>query len=87
LPQNEESYDESSPIKNAANLRGKLLIAHGAGDDNVHFANTLALINELIEAGKYVEVMPFPGRGHGISDLEARRVLMKRVMQFFLDNL
>jgi dipeptidyl-peptidase 4 len=87
LPQNEESYDESSPIKNAANLRGKLLIAHGTGDDNVHFANTLALVNELIEAGRYVEVMPFPGRGHGISDLQARRVLMKRVMQFFLDNL
>jgi len=31
--------------------------------------------------------MPFPGRGHGVSDLPARRVLMQRVMQFFLDNL
>jgi dipeptidyl-peptidase 4 len=87
LPQNEESYQESSPIKNAAHLRGKLLIAHGTGDDNVHFANTLALINELIDASKYVEVMPFPGRGHGVSDAEARRVLMGRVTQFFLDNL
>jgi dipeptidyl-peptidase 4 len=86
-PQNDESYDESSPAKNAANLKGKLLIAHGTGDDNVHFANTLAVINELIEAGKYVEVMPFPGRGHGVSDPAARRVLMNRVTQFFLDNL
>jgi len=87
LPQNEESYQESSPIKNAANLKGKLLIAHGTGDDNVHFANTLAVVNELIEAGKYVEVMPFPGRGHGVSDPAARQVLMRRVTQFFLDNL
>jgi dipeptidyl-peptidase 4 len=87
LPQNEESYQESSPIKNADHLKGKLLIAHGTGDDNVHFANTLAVINELIEAGKYVEVMPFPGRGHGVTDAEARRVLMNRVTQFFLDNL
>jgi dipeptidyl-peptidase 4 len=88
LPQgNEESYDESSPVKNAAHLKGKLLIAHGTGDDNVHFANTLALINALIEAGKYVEVLPFPGRGHGVSDLPARRVLMQRVTQFFVDNL
>jgi dipeptidyl-peptidase 4 len=87
LPQNAESYDESSPIKNARNLKGKLLIAHGTGDDNVHFANTLAVINELIEAGKYVEVMPFPGRGHGVGDPPARRVLMHRVTQFFLDNL
>jgi dipeptidyl-peptidase-4 len=88
LPQkNEESYQESSPVKNAGHLKGKLLIAHGTGDDNVHFANTLAVINELIEAGKYVEVMGFPGRGHGVSDPPARRVLMQRVTQFFLDNL
>ncbi|MGB9334664.1 MAG: S9 family peptidase, partial [Candidatus Acidiferrales bacterium] len=36
-----EEYEESSPVKNAAGLRGKLLIAAGTGDDNVHFANTL----------------------------------------------
>jgi len=88
LPQkNEESYQESSPVKNAEHLKGKLLIAHGTGDDNVHFANTLSVINKLIEAGKYVEVMAFPGRGHGVSDPPARRVLMQRVTQFFLDNL
>jgi len=87
LPQHEQSYDESSPIKNAGNLKGKLLIAHGTGDDNVHFANTLALIDELIESGKYVEVMAFTGRGHGVSDLPARRVLMEHVTLFFLDNL
>ena len=87
LPQNEESYQESSPIQNAGKLKGKLLIAHGTGDDNVHYANTLALINEMIEDGKYVEVMAFPGRGHGASDPAARLVLMNRVTQFFLDNL
>jgi dipeptidyl-peptidase-4 len=87
LPQNEESYQESSPIKNADHLKGKLMIAHGTGDDNVHFSNTLALINDLINAGKYPEVMPFPGRGHGVSDPAARRVLMNRVTRFFMDNL
>jgi dipeptidyl-peptidase-4 len=87
LPQKEKEYRASSPIDRAAGLKGKLLIAHGTGDDNVHFANTLSLINELIELGKYVEVMPFPGRGHGVSDPAARKVLMNRVTQFFLDNL
>jgi dipeptidyl-peptidase-4 len=88
LPQkNKVSYEESSPVKNAAHLKGKLLIAHGTGDDNVHFANSLAVINDLIAAGKYVEVLAFPGRGHGVSDPPARRVLMQRVTQFFLDNL
>jgi dipeptidyl-peptidase-4 len=88
LPQkNEKGYRDSSPVKYAAQLKGKLLIAHGTGDDNVHFANTLTVINDLIEAGKYVEVLAFPGRGHGVSDPPARRVLMQRVTQFFLDNL
>jgi dipeptidyl-peptidase-4 len=87
LPQNEHGYRESSPIDKAAGLKGKLLIAHGTGDDNVHFANTLSLLNELIDLGKYAEVMPFPGRGHGVSDPPARKVLMNRVTQFFLDNL
>jgi dipeptidyl-peptidase 4 len=87
LPQNESAYHASSPIERADGLRGKLLIAHGTGDDNVHFANTLSLINKLIEVGKYAEVMPFPGRGHGASDPAARKVLFNRVTQFFLDNL
>jgi dipeptidyl-peptidase-4 len=87
LPQNEKGYRASSPIDRVEGLKGKLLIAHGTGDDNVHFANTLSLINELIEFGKSVEVMPFPGRGHGVSDPPARKVLMNRVTQFFLDNL
>jgi len=87
LPEHEVSYQESSPIKNAGKLKGKLLIAHGTGDDNVHYSNTLALIDDLIKAGKYVEVMAFPGRGHGVSDLPAERVLWNRVTNFFLDNL
>jgi dipeptidyl-peptidase-4 len=87
LPQNAESYQESSPIEKAGQLRGKLLIAHGTGDDNVHFANTLSLLDKLIEQGKSVEVLPFPGRGHGVSDPPARIFLMNRVTQFFVENL
>jgi hypothetical protein len=29
----------------------------------VHFANTLAVVDKLIESGKAVQVLPFPGRG------------------------
>ena len=87
LPQNEEGYRDSSPVKKVGQLHGKLLVAHGTGDDNVHFANTLALLNDAIAAGKAIEVMPFPGLGHGINDAHARRLMMERVTQFFLDNL
>jgi dipeptidyl-peptidase 4 len=86
LPLHEEDYQESSP-HDGDKLKGKLMIAHGTGDDNVHYANTLAFVDDAIKAGIYVEVMSFPGRGHGIGDPAARRIMMERAMQFFLDNL
>jgi len=85
--QHEEDYVNSSPVKYAAQLKGKLLIAHGTGDDNVHYANTLLLVNELIKNGLYVEVIAAPGRGHGVSDPPAETVVWNRVTQFFLNNL
>jgi dipeptidyl-peptidase 4 len=88
LPQQHESeYKQSSPLSHAQDFKGKLLIAHGTGDDNVHYSNTLSLINDLISHGKYVEVIAAPGRGHGVSDPPARKIVFTRVTQFFLDNL
>lgn len=88
LPQDhEKDYEDSSPVKYAGQLQGKLMIAHGTGDDNVHFSNTLTVIDALIKSGKYVEVLSFPGRGHGVSDAPARIILMNHVAQFFLKNL
>ena len=88
LPKDHEKvYEDCSPVKYATGLKGKLLIAHGTGDDNVHYSNTLALINDLINQGKYVEVIAAPGRGHGVSDPAARKIVWSRVTQFFLDNL
>ena len=50
---NPAGYANSSPVNQAANLKGKLMLAHGTGDDNVHFANTSEMINALIVAGHY----------------------------------
>lgn len=83
----EKDYQNCSPVNYVAGLKGKLLIAHGTGDDNVHFSNTLKLIDDLIRQGQYVEVIAAPGRGHGVSDPPARKILWSRVTQFFLDNL
>ena len=88
LPQrNIANYKESSPVDNAERLKGKLLIAHATGDDNVHYSNTLALVDDMIRDGKYVEVIAVPCRGHTIDDSTARRMVWQRVTQFFLDNL
>jgi dipeptidyl-peptidase-4 len=85
--ENPDGYRDSAPVNFASGLKGKLLIAAGTGDDNVHFANSIELAEKLIQAGKYAEIAIYPGRGHGISDPPARIQLFQRVTRFFLDNL
>jgi dipeptidyl-peptidase 4 len=84
---NAESYRDSSPANFTQNLKGKLLVAHGTGDDNVHFANTALLLNKFIDADKYPELMIFPGRGHPMSDRAAQVDLFNHIEQFLLNNL
>lgn len=71
LPQeNREDFAAGSPITYAKNLRGNLLYIHGTGDDNVHYSNAEALINELVKYNKQFQVMPYPNRSHGIFEGE-----------------
>jgi dipeptidyl-peptidase-4 len=85
---NPEGYKNSSPAFQASKLKGKLMLVHGTGDDNVHFANSAEVINELIDGGHYPDrLMVFPGRGHGISDRAARMQLSEGITDFILNNL
>jgi dipeptidyl-peptidase-4 len=85
---NAEGYKDSSPVNQAENLKGKLMLVHGTGDDNVHFANSVELLNAMIDGGRYPdELMVFPGRGHGISDPAARVLEIQKTVEFILGNL
>jgi dipeptidyl-peptidase-4 len=67
LPQdNKTGYDAGSPLSYVDRLRGRLLLVHGTGDDNVHYQNSEALINALVQADKQFELMSYPNRNHGI---------------------
>lgn len=83
-----EGYASASVASSSANMKGKLMIAHGTGDDNVHFANTSELLNDFIRNGSYpTDVTIFPGRGHAIADHAARIELFNRITAFLLNNL
>ena len=66
--QNVEGYRNSSAINFADGLRGSLLIIHGSGDDNVHYAGTELLLNRLIELDKPVDFMEYPNRTHALTE-------------------
>ncbi len=67
LPQdNQAGYDAGSPLSYVNQMKGRLLLVHGTGDDNVHYQNSETLINALVAANKQFDFMAYPNRTHGI---------------------
>ena len=69
-PQNNpKGYAEASVlslIHSFPDEEGRLLIAHGAVDENVHFCHSAILIEELCKAGKPYQLQLFPSERHGV---------------------
>ncbi|MFK7810432.1 MAG: S9 family peptidase [Saprospiraceae bacterium] len=84
--ENKADFIEGSPITYAKNLEGNLLLIHGTGDDNVHYQNAEALINELIKHNKLFQVMPYPNRSHGIYEGENTTRHLYSLMTNYLMN-
>jgi dipeptidyl-peptidase-4 len=65
---NVDGYRDGSPLHFAHQLEGRLLLAHGTGDDNVHYQGVEALIDRLVHARKHFELLVYPNRSHGIGE-------------------
>jgi dipeptidyl-peptidase-4 len=63
---NPGGYDNYSPINHVNKLKGNFLLIHGTGDDNVHFQNSVALVDALVAADKQFDSFYYPNRNHGI---------------------
>jgi dipeptidyl-peptidase-4 len=83
---NPEGYKES-PLSGAANLSGKLMLIHGAIDDNVHVANTIQLIYALQHAGKQFDLMLYPKSRHGVTDPLLVTHMRRMMTDFIVANL
>jgi dipeptidyl aminopeptidase/acylaminoacyl peptidase len=83
-----EAYRESSPIYFAQGLKGALLICHGMVDTNVHFQDTVRLIQRLIELRKENwEVAVYPVENHGFVQPTSWADEYKRIFALFEKNL
>lgn len=89
LPQdNAAGYDNNSPITHASKLKGKLLIAHGTGDDNVHIQNSMDMISALEHAGKQFDMAIYPDQNHSmLPNWNHRHNLMIKCINFVKANL
>ena len=84
---NKEGYERSSPAQAAANLQAKLLLLHGAIDDNVHVQNTIQFIYALQKAGKQFEMMLYPKSRHGVTDPDLVKQMRYLMLDFVMRNL
>ncbi len=84
---NEEGYNKSSPVNAAGDLHGNLLEVHGTSDDNVHFQNTVQMVNALINSGKQFDLMIYPRKTHGIAGKAARTHLFHLIDNHFEETL
>jgi dipeptidyl-peptidase-4 len=85
---NAEGYRRGSPISFAEGLKGRLLLVHGTGDDNVHVQGTERLVNRLVELGKPFDLMMYPNRSHAISEGRGTSLhLHKLIAHYFLEHL
>jgi dipeptidyl aminopeptidase/acylaminoacyl peptidase len=82
--ENPDGYKATSVVAAAGWLHGKLLLAHGLMDDNVHAQNSMQLVQALQQADRPFEVMVYPRNRHGIGGKFHERVMiefMKRVLR------
>lgn len=85
--ENPEGYDNNSPINYVDKLKGKYLLIHGSGDDNVHYQNTMEMVNALITANKQFDLFIYPDRNHFIKGGNTNLHLYTKMTDFILNNL
>jgi len=85
---NEDGFKNGSPVTFAKNLKGRLLIVHGTGDDNCHYQGFEMLVNELVANNKSFTMMSYPNRSHGIVEGKGTTLhLYSLFTKFLCDNL
>lgn len=85
--ENPKGYDDNAPLNFASGLKGKFLLIHGSGDDNVHLQNTMEFSERLIQANKQFDLMIYPDKNHSIYGGNTRLQLYTKITDYFLNNL
>jgi dipeptidyl aminopeptidase/acylaminoacyl peptidase len=80
-----DNYESQANQLVAANLRGKLLLAHGAMDNNVPIYNTYLVVDALIKANKDFDLIVLPQQRHGFG--ADNNYMMRRRWDYFVRHL
>ena len=85
--ENASGYDDNSPINFVDKLKGNFLLVHGTADDNVHFQNSMQMIEALVQANKQFDWAVYPDKNHGIYGGKTRIQLYNKMTNFIKEKL
>jgi len=85
--ENPKGYDDNSPINFVDKLKGKFLLIHGSGDDNVHVQNSMQMMEAMIQANKQFDSQIYPDKDHGIRGGKTSTQLYNKMTNFIKNNL
>lgn len=83
---NKTGYDGNNLLNFAQNLKGKLLLIHGASDPVVLWQHSLLYIKKCVDLGKQVDYFVYPGHEHNVMGKD-RVHLYQKITDYFNDNL
>ena len=85
--ENAKGYDENAPLNFTDRIKGNFLIIHGTGDDNVHFQNSVAMVDALIKNKIQFESFYYPNKNHSIPSSDAAYHLWTMISNWLFENL
>ncbi len=80
--ENENGYENNNVVKKAGQLKGRLLMIHGAQDPVVVQQHSMEFIQACIKAGKQVDYFLYPTHEHNVSGKD-RVHLNQKIADYF----
>lgn len=80
--ENPEGYAKANLLDKVQNLKGKLLMIHGAQDDVVVWQHSIKFIKSAVDNGVQVDYFVYPGHPHNVAGKD-RVHLMQKVTDYF----
>ncbi|MBS1571582.1 MAG: DPP IV N-terminal domain-containing protein [Bacteroidetes bacterium] len=79
---NPEGYKTANLLDKVQNLKGKLLLIHGAQDDVVVWQHSINFLKAAVDKGVQVDYFMYPGHQHNVTGKD-RVHLMQKVTDYF----
>lgn len=81
-PPGDDAYRSRSPVTYAGAISTPVLVMHGDNDPVVPLSSTIELVDTIRAAGGDVELVVYPGEGHGFRNPANRRDEFRRTTEF-----